>query len=200
MEVIRERAAKRRAEQETRRMQRSIENKPANKPWLQFRSPADRFRWRYQNDPAFAQRERERAIVYRFTHPELVAKWEKSSHWRLAAARSDGSVTKKVVRCLLRATSCYLCGVELTAANRSIDHRVALTLGGNHTASNLAPCCQPCNREKARHERRQARETRKRQRVVRYTACVISERAAVPLTPLKSAGAGDRDSSSVGEK
>jgi hypothetical protein len=30
-----------------------------------------------------------------------------------------------------------------------------------------------------------------RQRVVSHTACVISERAAVPLAPLKSEGSGD---------
>jgi len=155
MEVKRKRAAKRRAEQEARRMQRLIENDPALKPWLQYPDgSAARYRSRYHNDPAFAKRERARAIVYRFTHPEIAAKSDRGDHWQLAALRADGSVTEAVVRGLLRAKSCYLCGCELTAVNRSIDHRVALALGGRHSASNLAACCLPCNRKKSLNERR----------------------------------------------
>jgi len=156
MEVIRQRAALRAAqrpklsavEREARRLERL-----RARPWLQFRDGATRYRWRYQNDAEFAQRERERAIVFRFTHPEIAAKCDRGDHWRLATLRADGSVTEEVVRKLLRASSCYLCGVELTPDNRSIDHRIALALGGGHTASNLAPCCLACNARKARKER-----------------------------------------------
>ncbi|MBN1460596.1 MAG: hypothetical protein JXA57_13765 [Armatimonadetes bacterium] len=162
MEVKRERAAKRRAEREAKRAERLRANRPERKPWLRYPDgSAARYRSRYKHDPAFAQRERERAIVYRFTHPEIAVKSDPGNHWRLAAARADGSVTETVVRALLTASSCYLCGVELTPENRSIDHRVALILGGNHSAANLAACCMPCNREKAHHERRQAREARR---------------------------------------
>lgn len=160
MEVKRARAAQRRAEAASGREQRLVENSLERKPWLAYPGGAERFRWRYQNDPEFAQRERERAIVFRFTHPDLAVKGDPGNHWRLAAVRADGSVTEAVVRALLQARSCYLCGVELTRANRSIDHRVAIILGGTHSADNLAPCCLPCNRKKAKHEIRQAREAR----------------------------------------
>jgi 5-methylcytosine-specific restriction endonuclease McrA len=157
MEIKCARVAQQQAEAEAKRAARAIENSPERKPWLAITGGAERFRWRYQNDPEFAQRERERTIVFRCTHPDLAVKSDRGNHWLLAASRSDGSVTEDVVRALLRAAYCYLCGIDLTPANRSIDHRIALTLGGNHTASNLAPCCLPCNREKAKYERRQAR-------------------------------------------
>ncbi len=160
-ELRRARAAQKRAEAEAKRAERIAANSIERKPWLALKGGAERFRWRYQNDPEFAQRERERAIVFRFTHPDLAVKGDPGNHWRLAAASADGSVTEAVVRALLAARSCYLCGIELTPANRSIDHRVAVSLGGLHTAGNLAPCCLPCNRAKARVERRQAREARK---------------------------------------
>lgn len=165
IEAIRERATKKRAEAEAKRAERRVANSLERKPWLQF--PVDsaaRYRCRYQNDPAFAQRERDRAIVFRFTNPDLAVKSDRGNHWQLAAASADGSVTKAVVRKLLRTKRCYLCGIELTPANRSIDHRIALTLGGAHAAENLAACCLPCNREKGVRERRQRLESDQKRR------------------------------------
>ena len=174
IEVIRERAARRKAEREARKAERAKEKAKEKeaKPWLAY--PADsaaRYRSRYQNDPAFAQRERERAIVFRFTHPELAMKSDPGNHWQLAAASADGSVTKAVVRKLLRAERCYICGVELTPDNRSIDHRVALTLDGGHTAENLAPCCLPCNRKKGVYERRMLKTINNDNKISLLTAC-----------------------------
>ncbi len=160
MEVIRQRGAQKRAEREAERLRRMAENSPERKPWLQFSSVAERYRCRYQNDPAFSERERERAIVFRFTHPEITVKSNPGRHWRLAAERADGSITAEVVRELLRAARCYLCGTELNAENRSIDHKIALSLGGDHSARNLAPCCLSCNLRKAREEIRQGQERR----------------------------------------
>jgi hypothetical protein len=114
------RAAEKRAEAEALRVERQAANSIERKPWLALSRGADRFRWRYQNDPEFAERERERAIIFRFTHPEHAAKSDRSIHWSLAAARADGSVTEEVVTRLLRAETCYLCGNSLTRKNRSI--------------------------------------------------------------------------------
>ena len=152
IEVRRERAAKQRAECEARRAERLLASSLERKPWLQYPSgSAARYRSRYQNDPAFAQRERDRAIVFRFTHPDRAAAAERfGQHWKRAAQTSDGSVTVAVVRRLLTARTCYLCGVELTPANRSIDHIIPISRGGKHLAKNLAPCCQSCNRKKDR--------------------------------------------------
>jgi hypothetical protein len=205
MEAKRARAAQRRAEVEAMRAERLAVNSLDRKPWLAFPTGAERFRWRYQNDPDFAQRERERAIVFRFTHPDLAVKGDPGNHWRLAAARADGSVTEDVVRDLLAAKSCYLCGVELTPANRSIDHRVALILGGNHSASNLAACCLPCNREKAWAERRQAKEARRHGDHAQPHGGVVTNdgmykiHAAGSFYRMENAGAGDPGFQDVGE-
>lgn len=193
-ELKAQRAAEKRAEAEAKRAERLAANSPERKPWLQYPDgSAERYRCRYQSDPAFAKRERERAIVFRFTHPDLAVKSDRGNHWELAAARADGSVTKAVVRTLLRTKRCYLCEVELTPDNRSIDHRLALTLGGAHTAENLAACCLPCNREKGVHERQQRRE---RDQKKRQHFQVIDFRY---FRHLQTAGAGDLGSRSVGE-
>lgn len=194
MEVKQARAAQRRAEAEAKRKERALANSPERKPWLQYpEGSAERYRCRYQTDPAFAKRERERAIVFRFTHPDLAVKSDRGNHWQLAAANADGSVTSTVVRRLLRTKRCYLCGIELTPDNRSIDHRVALTLGGAHTAENLAACCLPCNREKGVFERRLRHE---RDQKRRQHFQVIDFRY---FRHLETAGAGDLGSRSVGE-
>ena len=200
MDVRRARCAQRRVEAEAKRVERILANSQERKPWLAFPGAAERFRWRYQNDPEFAQRERERAIVFRFTHPDLAVKGDPGNHWRLAASRSDGSVTGDVVRALLAAESCYLCGIELTPANRSIDHRLALTLGGDHSASNLAACCLPCNRKKANDERRQARQARaQRDRVHTQRDRIHKNCDAGSFQLQLFAGAGDLGPHSVGE-
>lgn len=154
MDVKRARRAQRHTEAEAKRAERLVANSLERKPWLRFPADsAERYRCRYENDPAFARRERERAIVFRYTHPDLAVKSDRGNHWQWAASRADGSVTSAVVRNLLRAKQCYLCGVDLTPDNRSIDHRHALALGGAHAAENLAACCLPCNREKGAGER-----------------------------------------------
>ena len=179
MEVKRARAAQRRAEAEAKRAERLAANSLELKPWLAYPGGAVRYRWRYQNDPEFAQRERERVLVFRYTHPDIAANSDSGNRWRLAAARADGSVTEDVVRKLLHTKRCYLCGTELTPANRSIDHRVALIVGGNHSAGNLAACCMPCNREKARRERRQAKEDRN----CLHLGTLGQSNSRVPATP-----------------
>lgn len=148
-DAIHVRAKQRSAEREARRVRVALANAPERKPWLRYpRESAARYQSRYDHDPAFAAAERIRTTIRRFTHPESAAKVERGKHWRTAAARSDGSVTRTVVRRLLHDRSCYLCGTELTAANRTIDHRIALARGGDHTAGNLAACCRICKRGK----------------------------------------------------
>ena len=206
IEAIRERAATQRAEAVAKRAEEQAATRKA-KPWLRYPAgSAARFRCRYKHDPAFAQRERDRAIVFRFTNPDIAVKSDPGQHWQLAASRADGSVTRTVVRKLLRAKRCYICGVELTPGNRSIDHRVALILGGDHTAENLAPCCRPCNQKKGGFERKLAQnlqEDRVNSQVLlefafTYRKELISRCYSVPYGATQ-AGAGDLGPRSVGE-
>lgn len=41
---------------------------------------------------------------------------------------------------------CAYCGIHL--AHPTMDHIVALSRGGSHTASNVIPACEPCNTRK----------------------------------------------------
>lgn len=206
IEAIRERAATQRAEAVAKRAEGQAATRKA-KPWLRYPAgSAARFRCRYKHDPAFAQRERDRAIVFRFTNPDIAVKSDPGQHWQLAASRADGSVTRAVVRKLLRAKRCYICGVELTPGNRSIDHRIALILGGAHTAENLAACCLPCNRRKGGLERKISQglqEERVNSQVLlefafTYRKELISRCNSVPYGTTQ-AGAGDLGPRSVGE-
>lgn len=202
IEAIRERAAEKCAMVKAKRAEKKAVTRKA-RPWLVFPAgSAARFRCRYKHDPAFAQRERDRAIVFRFTNPDIAVKSDPGQHWQLAASRADGSVTKSVVRKLLRAKRCYICGVELTPDNRSIDHRIALILGGTHTAENLAPCCRPCNRKKGGFERKLAQDLqgdRINSRVLlefmsTYRKDLVSHCKSVPY------GATDEDAGDLGPR
>lgn len=44
--------------------------------------------------------------------------------------------------------ACYLCNRDLAANETELEHVIPLVKGGEHTASNLAIACQPCNSEK----------------------------------------------------
>lgn len=45
--------------------------------------------------------------------------------------------------------NCYLCGAELELRDVTVDHYIPRAAGGTHRASNLRPCCFPCNNRKA---------------------------------------------------
>ena len=43
---------------------------------------------------------------------------------------------------------CYYCNVPLSASSVTMDHVVALRLGGRSTKDNIVVCCLSCNRQK----------------------------------------------------
>lgn len=43
---------------------------------------------------------------------------------------------------------CFYCRTELTNENRTIDHYVPLSRGGEHSISNIVCCCNSCNSSK----------------------------------------------------
>lgn len=45
---------------------------------------------------------------------------------------------------------CAYCGIKLTPANITADHKVPLARGGTNTIENIVPACRPCNQEKNR--------------------------------------------------
>lgn len=58
---------------------------------------------------------------------------------------NDGTASAAVI---LGGDRCLYCNVRLNDANRSHDHMIPLTLGGVHSAANIAPCCIRCNTAK----------------------------------------------------
>lgn len=44
---------------------------------------------------------------------------------------------------------CYLCGIALNDANKSVDHIHPVFLGGMNNIDNLRPCCRFCNERKS---------------------------------------------------
>jgi 5-methylcytosine-specific restriction endonuclease McrA len=91
-------------------------------------------RQRYARDPEpFQQRDR------------LRYEWLKS-----------GDVTADELRSIWErgGGNCHYCGVAVVrprfykGAPRGFDHVISRTRGGQHTASNIVVCCQPCNAKK----------------------------------------------------
>lgn len=58
---------------------------------------------------------------------------------------SDGSVTDAVLNSLYGELICHYCKKETPESERTIDHRVPLSKGGGHIASNLVMACWSCN-------------------------------------------------------
>lgn len=44
---------------------------------------------------------------------------------------------------------CYLCGFVMKLGQTTIDHFTPIAKGGTNHVSNLRPCCNSCNNEKA---------------------------------------------------
>lgn len=60
-----------------------------------------------------------------------------------------GTVTKQVVIGLYAQSLCAYCGRFVEESMRTIDHKMPLSRGGLHSASNLAMACFSCNSSKA---------------------------------------------------
>ena len=45
-------------------------------------------------------------------------------------------------------TTCYYCGDSLKSKNRTIDHKIPISRGGQTTLDNLVVSCKRCNEEK----------------------------------------------------
>lgn len=64
-------------------------------------------------------------------------------------ATDDGTITPASLWSLYdQHPTCPYCGFMLCEANRSLDHKEPLSLGGLHTLSNVIPCCLTCNLRK----------------------------------------------------
>lgn len=113
------------------------------------RSPdAVEYQARYEGDPAFRQRERDRQREYKHANPQRIGEWA-DKRKRLMALQSDGTLTRARLRALFaEAKSCPYCGAEFGKRNKTLDHLDPLSRGGVHGISNVAVVCKSCNRRK----------------------------------------------------
>lgn len=108
--------------------------KPWNNPRLTI---AEKFAMRYELDTEFRARE------------IIKTQSRKAKRAALIAAQSDGTVTPKTLGALFAAAKdCCYCGAPMNWKQKTADHIVPLTQGGQHSMTNLAICCISCNSAK----------------------------------------------------
>lgn len=64
---------------------------------------------------------------------------------KLIKLTSDGSVTDQVLKDILNLIVCYWCKESIKETNRTIEHIIELSNGGQHTKDNLTMACFKCN-------------------------------------------------------
>jgi len=93
------------------------------------------YRARYRYDATFRSRE-----IARRHASEIAPK-----------SPDDGTLTKQVVARLFAATrDCPYCGRRMCSRDKSLDHLIPRSRGGEHGLVNVAVCCLQCNLKKAR--------------------------------------------------
>lgn len=78
-------------------------------------------------------------------------KINQSARNSLKKLSSDGSVTASFMESLYSIENCYYCNKLTKPKNRTADHKISLSQGGTHSASNLVMACRSCNCSK-RHK------------------------------------------------
>lgn len=60
-------------------------------------------------------------------------------------ATSDGTVTTKVLWWLYRSKKCFYCEKVTVPSERTVDHKIPISRGGEHSRDNIVMACQRCN-------------------------------------------------------
>jgi 5-methylcytosine-specific restriction endonuclease McrA len=98
---------------------------------------AEAWRWRYNNDHVFRQKE-----IQRLKTAKLKRK-KQQGH----ALSKDEALAIYAER-----STCLYCGCALEDGDKVLDHMDPLSKGGAHDASNLVVSCTACNTRKASKE------------------------------------------------
>ena len=95
---------------------------------------ADKWRWKYRNDPEFRQAQLQRLKAQKIKRKK----------------RTEFSMTKaEVLAVYAERSSCLYCGCRLDSGSKVLDHMDPLSKGGAHDASNLVVACAKCNTRKS---------------------------------------------------
>ena len=87
--------------------------------------------------------EKQRILAYKKRYPEKNREW---GHRRRVKIR--GGIVEKVAPMQLEGRICFYCSARLGPGNATLDHLIAVRLGGPHVEDNLVPCCSTCNSRK----------------------------------------------------
>lgn len=102
---------------------------------------------RYRKTPRGREKSRQWSAAWARANPD-----KRSDQQARYKARMLGApVVEKIDRLGIAARDgwkCYLCGLVLTRATLTLDHKVPLSKGGEHSVANVAACCGPCNSSK----------------------------------------------------
>jgi len=122
------------------------------KPWANPRiSQAEAFRIRYKIDKEFRERQKVRSKIRK----QLEGRGDKAKAGVLRRNKrqrlqADNTLTAFRLGKLLKANkSCLYCGKHLKDTQKAFDHMNPLAKGGEHSITNLAISCKPCNNRKA---------------------------------------------------
>ena len=122
------------------------------KPWANPRIPeSEAYRIRYKIDKSFRDKEKVRTKIRK----ELEGRGDKAKDGVLRRNKrqklqGDNTLTALRLGNLLKANkSCLYCGKHLKDTHKAFDHMDPLAKGGEHSITNLAISCKPCNIRKA---------------------------------------------------
>lgn len=114
-------------------------------------------RWREENREHLREQNRIWVEQNRARHQENQRRWRRNNPQasinyatRRRVAIGDTKIGAQEWRKLMLEYEfrCFYCDEKLTVSNRSLDHIIPLTKGGQHHIDNLIPCCRSCNSSK----------------------------------------------------
>lgn len=104
---------------------------------------------RYWGNPEHRKKECENSRLAHQSRPWVMLARKHRRDARLAGVRDDGSVTVEALRDMwANATVCLYCGRELTHWNKSVEHMMPMSKGGEHSVRNVIVICRLCNTTK----------------------------------------------------
>lgn len=108
-----------------------------------------RARMKYINNHDFREKIKEKSRISHQQRPWVMLARKHHRDARLAGVDDDGSVTVDVVKEMWLSTlECVYCGRELTEYNKSLEHMLPMSLGGEHSIRNVIVVCRLCNETK----------------------------------------------------
>ena len=124
------------------------------KPWANPRiSQAEGWRIRYNLDKHFKEREKAKARINKLLETKEKKYFRKYKVIKIRVQRqreqTDNTLNAERIKDLLKSRqNCLYCGRTLQDSQKAIDHMMPLAKGGEHSITNLAISCKPCNNRK----------------------------------------------------